>query len=373
MKALNVKIALLTCVGFTVVMCWLVNQVSRPLATAAAAPAVSGSAPPSLGPGAQASTRGRAVDGLRRSSPIDASRVAGRAMHEAAAVRAATLTTERMEDRLPPVSAVRSVEATLAGLGPVGSDADRVGRGGVGNHSLSDFVASPEVASAVLVPEASLAGENTLTALRRSSTTGGTQTPGLDESTTTAATEAPAPAAARARYKVERGDTLSSIAKRIVGSDDARTLQALVAANPKLKSRPNKVLVGEVLAIPELGREPATPTRGVATKSSPGERGETVNRKASREKAARVAADSGPKTAAGKKSTAATASLRPSTAKAPRTTLVAARRNESLPDFAKRVLKDQKRWREIQALNGLKPGERLSSGQKLKVPIDSAT
>ncbi len=70
-------------------------------------------------------------------------------------------------------------------------------------------------------------------------------------------------------YRVARGDTLTGIARRHWKSDDRRFVAALVTANPHLADRKGgRILVGEELRIPELaataGSLPASETSGAA-------------------------------------------------------------------------------------------------------------
>src|SRR5215813_3270838 len=96
-KALNVKIALLLCVGFTVAVCWLVNQVSRPIPTASASMAAASNpsgvtsktaseAPRTVTSSTTVTKGGGTAEGLRRQNPIDAARLANPVHRETPAV-----------------------------------------------------------------------------------------------------------------------------------------------------------------------------------------------------------------------------------------------------------------------------------------------
>lgn len=58
--------------------------------------------------------------------------------------------------------------------------------------------------------------------------------------------------AAVRKYKVEPGDTLSSIATKMYGTANKAAREAIVAANPSLKDNPNLVIEGRTYTIPTL-------------------------------------------------------------------------------------------------------------------------
>ena len=126
-------------------------------------------------------------------------------------------------------------------------------------------------------------------------------------------------------YRVAKGDTLMSIARREWKSGDARLVQRLVDANPQLAKRKNRLIVGEELLIP--GTEPI----GGAT---------------------------GALAAAGAKPEAETQAGRWYTI----------HRNDSLQSIAKRCLNDDRRWREIMELNGLADPKKIQPGTRIKLP-----
>src|SRR5690606_19895135 len=70
------------------------------------------------------------------------------------------------------------------------------------------------------------------------------------------------------RYRVQRGDSLSRIAKRVWGTDSAAAIRALLAANPYLRGDANRLQADDELTIP--GSPVAAGAPRVADRSSPG-------------------------------------------------------------------------------------------------------
>jgi phage tail protein X len=66
-----------------------------------------------------------------------------------------------------------------------------------------------------------------------------------------------APAAGPRRYRVQKGDTLRSIAQRQFGRSDAATIRRIVDANPRLKRNPNHLQVGQELTLPAFATPPS--------------------------------------------------------------------------------------------------------------------
>jgi len=123
------------------------------------------------------------------------------------------------------------------------------------------------------------------------------------------------------RYRVVKGDTLASIARREWKSSEARLVKLLVEANPQLARRPNRLVVGEELVIPGG-------TLGVRVAA--GERSAEAETQAAR--------------------------------------WYTIQRNDSLQGIAKRCLNDDRRWREIMQLNGLADPNRIQPGTRIKLP-----
>jgi len=140
-----------------------------------------------------------------------------------------------------------------------------------------------------------------------------------------------------AQYRVSKGDTLTRIARRQWNSDDARLVALLVEANPKLRSRTARIVLGEELTIP-----PADAARRVLA----GEAVAVV--------LARAVAGGSPSRGAA----AETADPHWYTI----------RRNDTLAGIAQRLLKDAGRWREIAMLNRELNPRRIVPGMRIKLP-----
>jgi nucleoid-associated protein YgaU len=141
------------------------------------------------------------------------------------------------------------------------------------------------------------------------------------------------------RYLVAKGDTLANIARREWKSADGRLLKLLAEANPQLGRHPERLVVGQELAIPdgELAR------RTLA--------GETVRPAEAAKEAVVAQAGSG-------KAVAETRSVRWYTIQP----------KDSLRSIAKRHLNDDRRWREILDLNRMANPNRLQPGTRIKLP-----
>lgn len=138
-------------------------------------------------------------------------------------------------------------------------------------------------------------------------------------------TPASAPASG-SHYKVKRGDTLSSIAKATLGA--ANRYPEIIALNPGLD--PNRMKVGQELALPGAARTPA----------------------ASAPKSAPAVAKSATPAAAG--------------------TTYTVRRGDSLWTIAEAQLGDGDRYTELATLNPQIDPKRLVVGAKLRLPATSA-
>jgi len=143
-----------------------------------------------------------------------------------------------------------------------------------------------------------------------------------------AAVAAPAPGAtpeptpanppAPVTYTVRKGDTLVKIMRRCWNSDDPALLEALLAANPRIAARRDRIFPGDVLTIPDI-----TVARAAATEAA---------RQSSQVQWYTV------------------------------------RKRDSLASIARRMLNDEGRWREIAALNGLRNAHRIRPGERIKLP-----
>lgn len=218
--ALNVKAALLICLGFTGAMCWLVSRVQRPAVEL-------------LTPGetntrvvqhvADVTQRARGLESrgdFSRRSPIDRSRF-----------DAAGAPSPRSEPVPTPMTPLPpAADERLAGAGP-SSNADESGL----LIARTDPWPPPIPIPAVI---------------------GGEPEP-LDVEEDPAA---PPPAAPTPRtVTVEKGDSVVRICRRLWSSEDSRYVTALIEANPELRVNPNRIYAGQSLVVPAVN--PAVPPK----------------------------------------------------------------------------------------------------------------
>lgn len=135
------------------------------------------------------------------------------------------------------------------------------------------------------------------------------------------------------RYRVARGDTLMKLVRREWDSSDARLVELLVAANPQLSGRRNRILVGEELLLPS-------------------------------EAVARRVLEGGWKPAEGVAGQLA-AAAEDATARVRWYTI---KKNDSLTSIARRFLNDGRRWREILELNEALDSDKIFPGVRIKLP-----
>jgi nucleoid-associated protein YgaU len=325
--ALNSKVAASTCLAFIFGMCWLVSLVARPMVELPS---------PLLPRGADAD-RGavvvvrdtedpRAEDGV---GPVDvdvASRFARLSPVERSAeaydppgatVQFAALTPVTAEDAVPlappllgtPPMLAASVEPTQ----PAGH--------------LSPVAGSVETAPEPPIPVAVVSNLDER----------GTRLP-APASPTVDFTDPVEPAVAAistvawterrrepARYTVREGDTVVKIMRRVWDSDDAQLMDLLLAANPDIAGRRNRIFPGEVLTIPSV--------------SGPGEHVAAPVRTVAEEHAGQV-----------------------------RDRWYVVRQQDTLVRIARRILGDADRWREIAALNRLADADKIPVGLRLRLP-----
>ncbi|MBP7746582.1 MAG: LysM peptidoglycan-binding domain-containing protein [Phycisphaerae bacterium] len=215
--ALNVKAALLICMGFIGGMSWVVQRVGAPmidvpspLAPTALAEAASGVAPET----ADADWRAARVGRLARRNMVDAELAANRVPGEAVALAPHA----EIPVRVPPQPE----------LPPLVYDS------GVAVADAAELDAVPPAGEVVLIA-------------------GATPTEPIVTAAADPATEeavAAAPPAGRV-YRVAKGDTLTRIVRRECKSDDRRLLALLVDANPKLRARGGRIMAGEDLVLPD--------------------------------------------------------------------------------------------------------------------------
>jgi LysM repeat protein len=149
----------------------------------------------------------------------------------------------------------------------------------------------------------------------------------------------PAPECEPRVYRVARGDSLASIARREWSSRDSRLIDLLLAANPKLTLRKaGRIILGEELLIPDataaerfLAGKPWRPDAPAAATGS-----DQITPEA-------------PATAAGHWYT-----IRP---------------NDTLAGIATRFLNDSRRWREIAEVNRALDPQKMVPGTRIRLPL----
>lgn len=337
--ALNVKVALLICLGFIGGMCWLVNRVAAPLLPAPA---------PLVARGAVQSPL------VAAGSPVQpGSEITEHFAHTSAVSRAATAELVPAD---PAAFAVHRPVAPPPELPPV------LARVGVredfaaGALTEDDFAAVPDAVQAPLayaasddapptVPVAVLAADAQIleaelpdefsredvvyVAVIEEPRAGGDE-----PAAQVAQAESLEPPAGRT-YRVRAGDSLSRILLREWGVADAQAISALLAVNPKVRDRRNYTIrVGETLIVP--------------------------TRQAALAHLERTLADAGRRVATAE-SLRATRSGR----------VYRVRRNDTLVKIAELELKDPNRWTDIARLNGLKDADKIVPGIELILPEPS--
>ncbi len=302
--ALNVKLAMLICLGFTGGMCWLVQNAARPIVEL----------PSPVEP--------VAVAPLPQPAPPPEPRELARRFEQDSPVVVAAAQRERLlADAVAPPPRIELAQFPLHRPGSPASQR-AAQQGGPSGQQGGGVVASaatppPEpkrstgrpVPLALVIPTAVVSGGGSHNASRAAGP---------------AQAAEPATPAYRT-IRVRKGDTLMKILRRELGRDDAATLAAVLKANPQLRGRVHRILVGETIRLPVAGSQA---TRGPVARSP------------------RVAAGDG---------------------------LLAAqwyvvRKHDSLAAIARRKLGDPDRWREIARLNGLRNADRIYPGMKLRLP-----
>ncbi len=415
---LNVKLASLVCLSFIGGICWLVNQVTRPLVEVPASlTAQYPNDPPTR-------TVYAGDNGISRrfsrpsaaSAPIER-RESPSTMQPVAAGPTIPLSSR---EALPPLHVppkaplvAASDASSAASTGVPATDAEPlVARDGAARTDPELMSETPQTTS--LQPALTAAASPTSAARPMSADADTGQRVGASGGVAPAATAA---SAGPTRYTVKTGENLTRIARALLGRDDAKTLRTLLDANPNLKKRSGRVLAGETLNIPALasakpvsdpmpngtgtvrGAKPAaaapltnmTAPPGIASAAKPpakpaaaqparsaagnkppasADRGAarqtaSVSRQSPKASTAKPAGAT--KSTQPKSSTARAASGTPAN-RSGKTQWVTVQRGESLRDVAQRHLKDGRRWREIAELNGLRESERVPSGKRLRVP-----
>ena len=148
------------------------------------------------------------------------------------------------------------------------------------------------------------------------------------------------------KYTVRKGDNLTRISRQQFDSDDARLVALLVEVNPALRDRPDTVLVGEELTLPDQ---------------------ETVRRVLSGEEIELVLASAKSQTPIHEQ-VSSDVSEHADVQGTPGWRWYTIRESDSLTSIARRFLKDGRRWRELAEINGLRDPDRLLVGRRIKLP-----
>ena len=347
--ALNVKLAVLISFAAVGAMCWLVNQVARPMVAA-----------PSLPP-IDVRQAGLAADNSRPRSParseptFDFASAVEPGMIAPASDRDAPRVAHGAtnEPQLPPrrVAVSQPVEeVSLTGEQP--SDAAAVVHA-TPRRPSPPLVAVRPVAEEVdwswvedepLQPALPRSGGLAADVLSREPAPAARETAGARE-TAPAGRSSPA-----GTYTVQRGDSLARVARKVWGTAERAQIDALLEANPRVKQRKGVLWVDEELVIPTSTALAAAP------------RGATPARATEAPRPGTTAAAARPATGREPAGTA----RRPE----PAARQYVVQRGDSLTKIAQRELKDGSRWREILQLNKLRDANHLIPGSRILLPVD---
>jgi nucleoid-associated protein YgaU len=324
--ALSTKVAFSTCVTFIFGMCWLVNSVARPLVEMPAPFVVRGPDKPGAVVPALATNRASrparpavvTVAGrFARPSPVKAN--ANGEQPRADALVAAVALPHETEFEAPLFAPVCLPEAMLA----ASPDERHQEPAGDSQSPPAEVPIPAAIVADQPAPEIIVLGTS-LDELERTEI----------ESPSALALSGDRPADAVTEYKVQRGDTLVKIMRRLWNSDDPRLLKALLAANPKVAKRRDRIFVGEVLNIPAVDGTPEAPAIALA-----------------------AGRDENP-----------AQTLASASDNLPKCSWYTIRKHDSLTKIARRVLNDEHRWREIAKLNRLRNADRILPGRRIKLP-----
>ncbi|RMF73697.1 MAG: LysM domain-containing protein [Planctomycetota bacterium] len=310
--ALNVKAALLTCLFVTGGACWLVNQVARPLVELPQ-PVGAATAAYFSRPASQVEERPPAPQ-FAFATPVEA-----QMPERAPFVPVATVSPVERVARVPTQDRLPPLVHHVADTSPMTTD--------------EDWRAAQQAARATLVSQRAGASANQAGEREQVYTTSIAVVVDGNESSPNAQAETDEKAS-QTEYVVRSGDTLFGILRRHWRRADASAVQAIVAANPQIRDRLDRIRVGEVLVIPP---PPAMDSPYV-------ESGDVV-----------AAAGSAPR--------------RP--ASALRTYKV--RKRDTLYRIAAHELNDGRLWRKIAELNGIRDADRIVPGTVILLPPPSDT
>lgn len=405
--ALNIKLAMLLSLGFIGVMCWLVNQVARPNSEVSGAgtlmiyAAGNDAAPPrtvdldrpigaqlasrfeqptparpeqAADPGAAAVRGGVEADGgvlaprLGAASEIDPQRASQTAV--------APDPTGRRPPTLPASEGGQPDRSVGDSLGP-----------GSTQYAGNDRPVKPD--PDVNVPARPRDG--LAQGADASGPTGRAQ-PESGDAKPVAAAPPSRPTGTTGTYKAQRNDNLYKIARRHWGRATLQDVRLIMDANPAVKKRDGKVLLGEVLVIPDRNAalaDASEPAAGSKRPALPREktgsagggalvRGDSKSKRAGSNDAALEAPRASKSAAAGRNAKRRVGADVAGSAEASRAAKVReraaasrsyrVRAGDSLAKIAERELKDSSRWREIYELNRLSNADHLLAGSTLKLP-----
>jgi nucleoid-associated protein YgaU len=315
--ALSTKLAMLTCLGFTAGMCWLVSLVARPIVEMPTPLVARGPAVPAetVFVSDDRSREARMVARFARPSPLESAEPPVRDARVALVVAA----------QLPPL--VEPDTPSLPPLqvpdAPVVALADRLEAA-----IVPEIVAAEPSGGPVEIPKAIIGDRPPqrplmLAALTRDAEAGDGARPAEPE---------PDPAQRTYRkYKVRSGDTLVKILRRHFRSDDQEALNVLLAANPQVAQRRDRIFPGEYLNIPDLHGPDAAPAVARSMSGGP------------------VADGRAPRSA--------------------KVRYYKIQKRDSLASIARRFLNDERRWPEIAKLNEMRNADKVMPGMLIKLPV----
>ena len=316
--ALNVKAAMFICTGFIIGLCWFVSESDLPIADAASSsgellPVGSGGSRTAAAEPAPAVTKPTAVASkFAHDNPFatqESANRAGKTETHRTVASVAVPPAERRRVALPPVADPAAAAEVFAAATQQPTEQSRP----LGGMRLAMIM--PPHEEPVAAPEP----------------------------TQVEVASAPEPR----KYTVRRGDNLTRISRREFDSDDARLVALLMAVNPKLRDRPDRVLVGEQLDLPDQ---------------------ETVRRVLGGEKMELVLASAKGNPPAPKLIEATELADVGRSQGTPGWRWYTIRESDSLTSIARRFLKDERRWRELAEMNGLADPNRLLVGHRIKLP-----
>lgn len=344
--ALNVKVAMLTCLFFIGGMSWVVHQVATPV-IAAPAPVVVERVP-----GDMRTMLTKPTPAIDHATPvIDKTEVAEQFAHagvtapsemhpmvqQQTAVPMARVEPPRRE--LPPIAAREFLAGDSAPRVAFVSDEDfEPAESGDSNASDADLLwdaTSSGVPMAILASDAQIIDEPQVAF----DTTDSDESDGdaLEESDGLATMLAAKPPSGK-RYVVRRGDSLVRILRREWRRSDSESINAFLAVNPRIRDRKDYTIrIGEKLVIPS--RDTALAYMAL------------------------VLSDAGHKEA--------TRNALPSRARKRRVYKV--RLHDTLVKIAREKLHDSERWTEIAKLNGLKNADVILPGTEILLPEKKGT